>query len=155
MKLITTSIHDFIGGFSTSTYLFWSLGLILSISCLFTSCSSPAEDQVQKEVRLYQQGIDSLLTNLIAQRKAQLQEEIQKQLNEGKDTFALAKKLVPLNKLDFLLASQYDYLDTLLINYEYGIIEAESVKSGLKTSKHYIDSLMNVYQDSVLTAPIQ
>lgn len=154
MKILSTKIHDFFGGFSTPTLLFWSFVLLIATSCLLPSCSSP-EDAIQQEVRLYQKNIDSLLTNLIAQRKIQLQEEIQKQLNEGKDTFALAKKLVPLNKLDFLLASQYDYLDTLLINYEHGIIQAASVQTGLKTSKHYIDSLMNIYQDTILVAPIQ
>lgn len=106
------------------------------------SCSNHS-DKIESDVLAYQAIIDSLIATTIVP----VQREINKQIVENnltnKDTFQLARKRIPITKVQFLVSNEYFILDSLLTVYQNHKISATVLKEQLEFSQYRVDSLIN------------
>lgn len=136
-KLIFTKFYDFLNSTSLCTLIVY-----LPFLVFLSSCSQSKSNSIELEVKNYQGSIDSILTNSIELQKQQVSTDIKIFIEEGKDTFELAKQKVILNSIAFKVASRYNLLDSALMQYKNGKIDKQHLENTLTNAITDVDSLL-------------
>ncbi|MFK7946690.1 MAG: hypothetical protein AB8G11_03795 [Saprospiraceae bacterium] len=114
----------------------------LFLITLLPSCADHS-DTIESDVLAYQETIDSLIETVIIPIKSDLNNQIADNNFAKKDTFQLARKRIPITRVQFLVSNEYYVLDSLLVAYKKHKIPAENLKEQLTFSQIKVDSLIN------------
>ncbi len=133
MKKINLSLH----------YKFmniFTLIFITVISLFTTSCSN--SDDLEYEIQVFQQQVDSILVNVVVPKKDSLHAQIENNDELNQESIDLAFKLIPINTAQFLISSQSDTLTNDLELFKSRKIDASALQEQLDYSKFYVDSIL-------------
>lgn len=111
------------------------------LTLTFQSCSTNA-NKIESEVLAYQETIDSLIEGVILPIQSEIDSQIVENIKVRKDTFQLARKRIPVKKVQFLISNEYFVLDKALTKYQNHSITIEKLEEQLKESQYIVDSLM-------------
>lgn len=112
------------------------------IIATFQQCSDNSDTLVSETVA-YQATIDSLIETIILPIHTEIDSQIILHTQLNKDTFQLARKRIPITKVQFLVSNEYFRLDTFLSKYQNQQITAKTLSEQLKYSQQRVDSLLN------------
>jgi len=118
----------------------FTLIFITVISLFTTSCSN--SDDLEYEIQVFQQQVDSILVNVVVPKKDSLHAQIENNDELNQESIDLAFKLIPINTAQFLISSQSDTLTNDLELFKSRKIDASALQEQLDYSKFYVDSIL-------------
>ena len=84
------------------------VGLLILMLIILTSCSEAK--QLELEVQVFQEQVDSILVNVIVPKKDSLHAQIERNEALSQENIDIAYQVIPINTAQFLISSQSDTL---------------------------------------------
>lgn len=106
----------------------------------FSSCSDSSD--LEYEVQVFQQQVDSILVSVIVPKKDSLHAQINNNKDLSQASIDIAYQVIPINTAQFLISSQADTLSQSLKLFKSKKIKAKELQEKLNYSKFYVDSIL-------------
>lgn len=155
IRTILQALHiDYSPFLSKYKTLIWIIGTLALVSLvaiylinheIITVTGLDSQNIVVEKAKESQQYIDSLAVSIVHPRRDFIQEQITEYNTQGKDTLDLAKKLIPLTTVEFLLADKKDKIAKAVNEYQKEAITFEELEDEIENQKAAAKAVLMEY----------